>query len=54
MMSEPSPSSVEPRTQLVRSRSTLQCDARLVSLLRPSSYEAEQYRCLRQALLRWR
>lgn len=53
-MSEPSHAlgPVDARTELVRTRSVAHCDARLVSLLRPSSYEAEQYRCLRQALLR--
>lgn len=44
-----------PRDQLVLRTATdalVQCDPRLVSLLRPDSNEAEQYRCLRYSLLR--
>jgi Mrp family chromosome partitioning ATPase len=44
-----------PRDQLVLQTATdalVECDPRLVSLLRPDSIEAEQYRCLRYSLLR--
>jgi Mrp family chromosome partitioning ATPase len=51
-MSDGSTSPSRNQTSLVRARASIQCDSRLVSLLRPASYEAEQYRCLRQALLR--
>lgn len=50
----PEASTIPPadRFPLTRSRGNAQCDSRLVSLLRPDSYDAEQFRCLRHALLR--
>jgi Mrp family chromosome partitioning ATPase len=51
-MSEGSSHPAAETLTLVRSRGSAQCDARLVSLLRPDSYDAEQFRCLRHSLLR--
>jgi succinoglycan biosynthesis transport protein ExoP len=51
-MSEGSSTPPVDQFPLARTRPSARCDARLVSLLRPDSYDAEQYRCLRHAILR--